>query len=95
MSNKSVVYAKEVHAKEVHAKEVHAKEVHNKDTIDIIGVEFSEGLVPLNHDDKKEANSSKESSNNPINGMISMYNSFVNNNYSRIDSNDDIDYREK
>lgn len=81
-------------AKVVDAKVVDTRVIDNCSSIDSIGVDFTEGLVPLNTDEKKEGDSSKESSN-PINGMISMYNSLVNNNYSKIDSNDDIDYRGK
>ena len=99
MIEKSIVDAKVVDSKVVDAKVVDAKVfdtrvIDNCSSIDSVGVDFTEGLVPLNSDEKKEDDSSKESSN-PINGMISMYNSLVNNNYSKIDSNDDIDYREK
>ena len=94
MRDNSLADAKVVDAKVVDAKVVETRVIGNSSSIDSIGVDFTEGLLPLNTDKKKEDDSSKDSSN-PINGMISMYNSLVNNNYSKIDSNDDIDYREK
>lgn len=62
----------------------------NNDTINSLGVgaiQNEDQLIPLNHEEDKDTSS------NPIDNILSMYNSLVNNNYTPIESTDDTDYK--